>query len=116
VQQVLSECNRSPLERIASEVAPRSCCARVHAIAAGMWQPEYDEGITMETFDAPKIPNIPIGIAASGARQETDSMGAIEVPARQVSGRSNAAIADPLLHRHRLDAQSPTAVPGRYLG
>ena len=40
----------------------------------------------MGSVDAPKIPNIPIGIDASGARRETDSMGAIEVPADKYCG------------------------------
>ena len=37
----------------------------------------------MTTVDAPKILSIPIGIDASGTRRETDSMGAIEVPAEK---------------------------------
>jgi fumarate hydratase class II len=40
----------------------------------------------MRTVDAPKILNIPIGIDASGTRRETDSMGAIEVPAEKYWG------------------------------
>ena len=40
----------------------------------------------MGTVDAPKILNIPIGIDASGTRRETDSMGAIEVPADKYWG------------------------------
>jgi fumarate hydratase class II len=40
----------------------------------------------MGTVDAPKILNIPIGIDATGTRRETDSMGAIEVPADKYWG------------------------------
>jgi fumarate hydratase, class II len=40
----------------------------------------------MGTVDAPKILSIPIGIDGSGTRQETDSMGAIEVPADKYWG------------------------------
>jgi hypothetical protein len=36
--------------------------------------------MTMGTVDAPKIPDIPIGIHTTGTPRETDSMGAIEVP------------------------------------
>jgi len=40
----------------------------------------------MGSVDAPKILNVPIGIDASGTRRETDSMGAIEVPADKYWG------------------------------
>jgi fumarate hydratase class II len=40
----------------------------------------------MGIADAPKILNIPIGIDATGSRRETDSMGAIEVPAEKYWG------------------------------
>jgi fumarate hydratase, class II len=40
----------------------------------------------MGTVDAPKILSIPIGIDATGTRRETDSMGAIEVPADKYWG------------------------------
>jgi fumarate hydratase class II len=40
----------------------------------------------MTTVGAPKILNIPIGIDATGTRRETDSMGAIEVPADRYWG------------------------------
>ena len=40
----------------------------------------------MTTADAPQILNIPIGIKATGTRRETDSMGAIEVPADRYWG------------------------------
>jgi fumarate hydratase, class II len=40
----------------------------------------------MTAADAPQILNIPIGIDASGTRRETDSMGAIEVPADRYWG------------------------------
>lgn len=40
----------------------------------------------MTTVDAPKILPIPIGIQATGTRRETDSMGAIEVPADKYWG------------------------------
>jgi fumarate hydratase, class II len=40
----------------------------------------------MTTTDAPKILQIPIGISATGTRHETDSMGAIEVPADKYWG------------------------------
>jgi fumarate hydratase class II len=53
----------------------------------------------MTTADAPLILNIPIGIKATGTRRETDSMGAIEVPADRVLGCADAAVADSLLDR-----------------
>jgi fumarate hydratase class II len=40
----------------------------------------------MTTTDAPKILPVPIGIDATGMRRETDSMGAIEVPADKYWG------------------------------
>ncbi|HZA11501.1 class II fumarate hydratase [Mycobacterium sp.] len=40
----------------------------------------------MTTVDAPTILNIPIGVDAAGTRRETDSMGAIEVPADKYWG------------------------------
>src|SRR5580693_3994838 len=36
--------------------------------------------------DAPRLRDLPIGIAKAGARRETDSMGAIEVPADRYWG------------------------------
>jgi fumarate hydratase class II len=40
-----------------------------------------DRGDQMTHHDKPSIGTVPIGIAASGTRRETDSMGAIDVPA-----------------------------------
>jgi fumarate hydratase, class II len=40
----------------------------------------------MTTGDAPQILDLPIGINASGTRCETDSMGAIDVPADRYWG------------------------------
>src|SRR5580700_6248409 len=40
----------------------------------------------MTTPEAPKILNIPVGLDASGTRRETDSMGAIDVPADKYWG------------------------------
>jgi fumarate hydratase, class II len=44
----------------------------------------------MKTNEAPEILKIPIGIDASGSRRETDSMGAIEVPADRYWGAQTA--------------------------
>ena len=42
--------------------------------------------LAMTTPEAPKILNIPVGLDASGTRRETDSMGAIDVPADKYWG------------------------------
>ena len=48
---------------------------------------------------APKILDVPIGLHATGPRRETDSMGAIDVPADRYWGGTDTAVPDPLLHR-----------------
>jgi fumarate hydratase, class II len=47
---------------------------------------------------ATTVRDLPIGIQASGTRQESDSMGTIEVPADHYWGGADAALPDPLLH------------------
>ena len=44
----------------------------------------------MTTADGPQIPDLPIGIDASGTRRETDSTGAIDVPADRYRGAQTA--------------------------
>jgi fumarate hydratase class II len=48
--------------------------------------PKPKETTEMTTVDAPEIQKLPIGIDASGTRRETDSMGAIDVPADRYWG------------------------------
>src|SRR6202000_669569 len=69
--------------------------------------PSTTKEITMGTVDAPKILNIPIGIDASGTRRETDSMGAIEVPADKYWG---AETQRSLVHFSIGDDRMPVAV------
>jgi fumarate hydratase class II len=44
------------------------------------------------------VRDLPIGVQASGTRQESDSMGTIAVPADHYWGGADAALPDPLLH------------------
>src|SRR5580658_4875818 len=41
---------------------------------------------TVQNADAPRILDLPIGLSETGTRRETDSMGAIDVPANRYWG------------------------------
>ena len=57
--------------------------------------------------DAPEILDLPIGLAATGTRRETDSMGAIDVPAGRYWG---AQTQRSLIHFSIGDDRMPKAV------
>jgi fumarate hydratase class II len=61
--------------------------------------------------DAPKILDVPIGLAATGTRRESDSMGAIEVPAGRYWG---AQTQRSLIHFSIGDDRMPKAVYHAY--
>jgi fumarate hydratase class II len=61
--------------------------------------------------DAPKILDLPIGLAATGTRRETDSMGAIDVPADRYWG---AQTQRSLIHFSIGDDRMPKAVYHAY--
>lgn len=63
------------------------------------------------TGQPPKVRNIPIGITATGTRRETDSMGAIEVPADRYWG---AQTQRSLIHFSIGDDRMPKAVYHAY--
>jgi fumarate hydratase class II len=58
--------------------------------------------------DAPQILDVPIGLTATGTRHETDSMGAIDVPANRYWG---AQTQRSLIHFSIGDDKMPKAVP-----
>ena len=60
---------------------------------------------------APKILDVPIGLTAAGTRRETDSMGAIEVPADRYWG---AQTQRSLIHFSIGDDRMPKAVYHAY--
>ena len=60
---------------------------------------------------APRIHDVPIGLAATGTRRETDSMGAIEVPADRYWG---AQTQRSLIHFSIGDDRMPKAVYHAY--
>jgi fumarate hydratase class II len=60
---------------------------------------------------APKILDVPIGLTATGTRRETDSMGAIEVPADRYWG---AQTQRSLIHFSIGDDRMPKAVYHAY--
>jgi fumarate hydratase class II len=61
--------------------------------------------------DAPKIADLPIGLTATGTRRETDSMGAIDVPANKYWG---AQTQRSLIHFSIGDDRMPKAVYHAY--
>ena len=61
--------------------------------------------------DHPTIKDIPIGIDATGKRQEFDSMGKIDVPADRYWGAQTQRSPDPLLDRRRPDAKARSITP-----
>ncbi|WP_078610841.1 MULTISPECIES: lyase family protein [Streptomyces] len=61
--------------------------------------------------EAPKILDVPVGLAATGTRRETDSMGAIDVPADRYWG---AQTQRSLIHFSIGDDRMPTAVYRAY--
>lgn len=63
------------------------------------------------TGQPPKVRDIPIGITATGTRRETDSMGAIEVPADRYWG---AQTQRSLIHFSIGDDRMPKAVYHAY--
>ena len=57
------------------------------------------------------LSDIPIGIAATGERTETDSMGSVEVPADRYWGAQTPAQPDPFLDRRRPHAEARSTTP-----
>lgn len=64
-----------------------------------------------EPVHAPKILDLPIGLAATGTRRETDSLGAIDVPADRYWG---AQTQRSLIHFSIGDDHMPKAVYHAY--
>jgi fumarate hydratase class II len=68
-------------------------------------------GATAASQDGPEIRNVPIGLVAAGTRRETDSMGAIDVPADRYWG---AQTQRSLIHFSIGDDRMPKAVYHAY--